>query len=51
MKNYWLLPVILIFSAWLACQDGSNKRIAPKAKKTTSFKPLIQKDISEKKLS
>ena len=48
MKNYWVLPVILIFSACLGCKDQGNKNIAPKAKKITSFKPLIQKELSEK---
>ena len=48
MKNYWVLTIILFFSLCLACKDGGDKKIVPKAKKITSFKPLIQKNTSEK---
>ncbi len=48
MQYYRYVQIILIFSACLSCQDGREKKIPPKAKRITSFKPLIKKETLEK---
>jgi uncharacterized repeat protein (TIGR03806 family) len=47
MKHFRVPLVILIFTC-LACTSGVDKKIAPKAKKVTSFKPLVERDSLEK---
>ena len=47
-----ILLICLIFKCCLSCQDEADKRIAPKAKKIASVKPLIQhKNTEKEKLS
>ena len=43
-----ILLICLIFTCCLSCQDEADKRIALKAKKIDSVKPLIQ-DINTEK--
>ena len=43
-----VLLICLIFTCCLFCQDEADKRIAPKAKKIASIKPLIKHNNTEK---
>ena len=43
-----ILLICLIFTCCLSCQDEEDKRIALKAKKIDSVKPLIQDNNTEK---
>ena len=48
MKQFKCLWFCLIFIGCISCQNTVNKKLAPKATKFNSNKPLITKEVTEK---